>query len=616
MRRSLLVRFLAIGIVIVTLSIAGTTWIVSTAVTRRDAVQIDRDARTDQDIVAAVRSWAGREQSWATVATELDRLGDRFHRRLVLLGVDGQTIGDTDASRPVPQLPGTPVDPLSETFADTLSPISTTVAGAMVLDESQARSSRAAANAVAACAGRAPSSVTLWPNGRAVVVGSVPPSCETASYTTPLGPEQAALDLLTARTNECLAVQSITPVSAVELDLVSPGAAEGISLRVVGGDEAVPLETLQRTRSCVTRAWTTINEDLVPPRAYLVTSPVDGTRPSLDSLTTDSLARIAAVVIGLVALSGALVLVASGQAVSRVRRLQLVTERLTAGQHAARAPESGQDEISRLGSAVNQLADGLEQARRQRDQLTADIAHDLRTPLTNIRGWAEAWDDGVVSDKDEVVRVISRETQHLERLIDDLRTVASSDAGELKLQPEEVDLAALLRDTVNAQWRQVPVVEYRGPIRSVVIADPVLMRQVVGNLIDNALAHARPSTVTVSLTLGDGSVQVDVQDDGAGILEDDLRSVFDRLWRADRSRKRDGPGHGLGLTIARRIVELHGGTIDVANVRPHGARFTFRIPVTPPDLSTWSQAPSARSASLAPDCTGRHAPPSSPSPGS
>ncbi|WP_209559459.1 cell wall metabolism sensor histidine kinase WalK [Frigoribacterium sp. PvP032] len=578
MRRSLLARFLAIGIVIVTLSIAGTTWIVSTAVTRRDAVQIDQDARIDQDIVAEVRSWAGREQSWQDVGTELDRLGDRFDRRLVLLDVDGRTIADTDPTRAVPELPGAPVDPLSETFADTLSPISTTVAGALVLDESQARSSRVAAEAVAACAGLPSSSVSLWPSGRAVVSGAFPPGCETAAYTAPLGPEQAALDLLTAQTNECLAVQSITPVSAVQLDLVSPGAAEGISLRVVGGDEAIPLETLQRTRSCVTRAWTTINEDLVPPRAYLVSSPVDGARPSLDSLTTDSLARIAAVVIGLVALSGALVLVASGQAVRRIRRLQLVTERLTAGQHAARATESGQDEISRLGSAVNQLADGLEQARQQRDQLTADIAHDLRTPLTNIRGWAEAWDDGVVSDKDEVVRVIGREALHLERLVEDLRTVASSDAGELRLQPQEVDLAALLREAVDARRLQRPVVDYRGPLRAVVVADPVLMRQVVGNLLDNALVHGRPSTVVVSLLLGDGAVQVDVEDDGVGIREEDLASVFDRLWRADRSRRRDGPGHGLGLTITRRIVELHGGSIDVANVRPHGARFTFRIP--------------------------------------
>ena len=581
MRRSLLVRFLAIGIVIVTFSIAGTTWIVSTAVTRRDAVQIDQDARTDQDIVAAVRSWAGREQSWDDVASELDRLGDQFGRRLVLLVVDGRTIADTEPSRPVPELPGTPVDPLSETFADTLSPISTTVAGTMVLDESEARSSRVAAEAVAACAGLAPSAVSLWPNGRAVVVGSVPPGCETASYATPSVPEQETLDLLTARTNECLAVQSITPVSAVQLDLVSPGAAEGISLRVVGGDEAIPLETLQRTRSCVTRAWTTINEDLVPSRAYLVSSPVDGARPALDSLTTDSLARIAAVVIGLVALSGALVLVASGQAVRRIRRLQLVTERLTAGQHAARASESGQDEISRLGSSVNQLADGLEQARQQRDQLTADIAHDLRTPLTNIRGWAEAWDDGVVSDKDEVVRVIGREAQHLERLIDDLRTVATSDAGELRLLEQEVDLAALLREAVDARRPQGPVVEYRGPLRAVVVVDPVLMRQVVGNLLDNALVHGRPSTVVVSLSAGDGSVQVDVEDDGVGIREEDLGSVFDRLWRADRSRRRDGPGHGLGLTITRRIVELHGGSIGVVNVQPHGARFTVRIPSSP-----------------------------------
>jgi signal transduction histidine kinase len=110
----------------------------------------------------------------------------------------------------------------------------------------------------------------------------------------------------------------------------------------------------------------------------------------------------------------------------------------------------------------------------------------------------------------------------------------------------------------------------------------VLLRQVVGNLLDNALVHGRPSTVVVSLSVGDGSAQVDVEDDGVGIGEEDLGSVFDRLWRADRSRRRDGPGHGLGLTITRRIVELHGGTIEVANVRPHGARFTVCLPSSPP----------------------------------
>ncbi len=173
---------------------------------------------------------------------------------------------------------------------------------------------------------------------------------------------------MTDITNACLVRQELPPVSAIELDLTSAGAEAGISLRAVGGENAVALPALQRTRSCITTAWSTLNRDLVPPRVALSTTDRNGDQPSLQSLTTDSFARIVAVAVGLIVLSGLLVLASSGRAVRRIRRLQTVTERLRNGDPSARTSEHGADEIALLGSAINDLAAEVQRVHRQQTE--------------------------------------------------------------------------------------------------------------------------------------------------------------------------------------------------------------------------------------------------------
>lgn len=580
MRRSLLFRFLAIGIVIVVASIAGTAWILTTAVSRRDAVQINHDARTDRQIVAEVRQWAGAQRSWAGVGPLVRKLADESGRRVVLLDDRGGVLADSNRSVPLPDAPGVPVDPLAETYADTLSPISTTVAGALRLSTADRSMSRAAAEAVLRCAGSNATSLRVWPNGRAVVIGDVPARCAAASESIVFPEEQNALTALQQLTNSCLAARSLPSVGAIELDTTSAGAAEGISLRVVGNDNPVTLQALQRTRSCVTTAWVRLNTGLVPSRAYLATSAPNGDHASLAALTTDSLARIATVVVALVVLSAALVLGIAWSTVRRVRVLQGVTEQLRQGRRSARAPERGRDEITQLGRAVNALADDLERAQQERDQFTADIAHDLRTPLTNIRGWIDAWRDGVAPCEDEVLTVLDGEAQHLQRLVADLQTVAHTDAQQLRMTHQRFDLAEMVRTAIDARPTSGSSIVYRGPEQLFLDADPGHIRQVIDNLLTNALVHAHATQIEVRITEGADSVQIAVADDGIGLTIADRERVFDRLWRADSTRGRAPAGNGLGLTISRKLAELHGGAITVTGAKPRGTVFTLRLPFT------------------------------------
>ncbi|WP_328292732.1 HAMP domain-containing histidine kinase [Kineococcus sp. NBC_00420] len=578
MRRSLLVRFLVIAIVIVTASIAGTAWIVTSAVSRRDALRIDGNARTDQRIVTAVQQWAGGERSWDGVTPLLIRLSEEDHRRIALMDENGRVLADTDRDLPPPQSPGVPVDPLTQTYADTLSPISTTVSGAFALTPAERAQSRARAEAALACSAGRPQDLRTWPNGR-VVLPNVPGECQGRNDGAPFPSEQLALDTLTRMTNTCLQAKSLETLSSIELDTTSAGAAAGISLRLVGDDHPVAVQAAQLTRTCVTDAWLALNENLVPPRAYLITTDLQGDRPSLASLTTDSLARIAAVVLGLIVLSSMLVLVFSWRAVRRIRTLQAVTDRLRRGHQATRAVEDGHDEIAQLGSAINQLADQLQHVQRQRDQFTADIAHDLRTPLTNIRGWIEAWRDGVARHESEVLDIVDSEAEHLQRLVTDLQTVALTDARELSMNPELFDLASMLRTVVAARRTDHPRFVYEGPGSFWVTGDRGQLRQVVDNLLTNADVHAEASAVIVRLTPERDRVRVDVADDGAGLPPEMAARMFDRLWRADPVRSRTTGGHGLGLTISRRLVELHGGQLTVSAASPHGAVFTMRLPI-------------------------------------
>lgn len=275
----------------------------------------------------------------------------------------------------------------------------------------------------------------------------------------------------------------------------------------------------------------------------------------------------------------------SRRVIRPIDSLITASKALSAGDLKARVSIRGHDELSRLGDTFNKMVDSLETVERQRRQLIADSAHELRTPLSNIHGYLEAFADGVLPADAANIDSLREESQLLARIVDDLRLLALSDAGQLPCDPIRLDVAVLLRGCRSAHQAAAEAAEVRltvvaPPRRSPVFvdADPDRMRQALGNLIGNAL-HVTPprSRVTLRATATDATVVIEVADTGGGIDAEHLPRIFDRFWRADPSRSRRTGGSGLGLAIAREIVAAHDGDLTAAN-RDGGAVFTVTLP--------------------------------------
>ncbi|MEJ7843513.1 MAG: HAMP domain-containing sensor histidine kinase [Rubrobacter sp.] len=281
----------------------------------------------------------------------------------------------------------------------------------------------------------------------------------------------------------------------------------------------------------------------------------------------------------------------------RIERVRAGTARIATGDLESEVPVEGHDEVAGLAEDFNRMARALEAAaereremEKARRDLIAAVSHDLRTPLASTRALIEAVADGVAADPEAEARYLSsarKELTHLSRLVDDLFELARIDAGVLQLTLEESSLHDLISDTISsfqpqADNRSVRLVgEISGDVDPV-LANPPRLQRVLHNLVSNALRHT-PADGTVALRAaphGD-EVRVEVSDTGEGIAPEDLPRVFERSFRAERSRTRseeDGaPGAGLGLAIARGLIEAHGGTMDVESSLGGGSRFRFTL---------------------------------------
>ena len=270
-----------------------------------------------------------------------------------------------------------------------------------------------------------------------------------------------------------------------------------------------------------------------------------------------------------------------------VRELTAATKALARGQLDHRVPVRSSDEIGELAQAFNQMSSDLEQATRARKQMTADLAHDLRTPLTILRGYTEGLQDGKLEGTPTIFETMHGEVVHLQHLVDDLRLLSLADAGALPLKRRAVDPAALLERTaiayfVQAESRQTTLrVETTGPLPSVSV-DTERMTQVLDNLVSNSLRFTNGGEIILSATADSGHVRIVVRDTGAGIPAEDLPLVFERFYRADRARQRENDGtSGLGLAIAKAIVEAHGGQISAASTVGQGTTMTITLPALP-----------------------------------
>jgi len=267
-----------------------------------------------------------------------------------------------------------------------------------------------------------------------------------------------------------------------------------------------------------------------------------------------------------------------------LRELSTATQAVAQGDLGYQVEVRSKDEIGQLADSFNQMSADLAKSSQLRKQTTANIAHDLRTPLSVIMGYTEALNDGKLTGTPEVYTTMHQVSQHLSHLIDDLRTLSLADAGELPINLQMIPVVTLLERTTaaytpQAQEQVVSLEVKTDPDNPKIEVDPDRMSQVLGNLVSNALRYT-PSGgwIELSATAAEGDVCIMVQDNGTGIPPEDLPKVFTRFYRGDKSRQQNGEA-GLGLTIAKSLVEMQGGTISVESVIGEGTTFTIRFPL-------------------------------------
>ncbi len=270
-----------------------------------------------------------------------------------------------------------------------------------------------------------------------------------------------------------------------------------------------------------------------------------------------------------------------------VRKLKEATHRVAEGELGYQVAVRASDELGDLADSFNRMSADLARSTELRRQMTADIAHELRTPLSVILGYTEALSEGKLSGTDETFDVMHDEAQQLQRLIEDLRTLSLADAGELPLMVQSVSPEGLLErvaiaHTPRAQEKGVSIQVEAPPDLPPISVDPDRVAQVLSNLVSNALRHTPPGGRVRLIAEHDGAdLRLRVADTGPGIAAKDLPHIFQRFYRADQSRYLAEGQTGLGLAIAQSLVETHGGTISVESVQGEGSTFTITLPVKP-----------------------------------
>ncbi|MFC7535192.1 sensor histidine kinase [Actinoplanes sp. GCM10030250] len=332
--------------------------------------------------------------------------------------------------------------------------------------------------------------------------------------------------------------------------------------------------------SCLSGAFseTAASTTAVPVEIYFGAQP----RSEMDQLSRPAVFGAAALLV-VAALGTAWI----ARRVSRpVRLLTGASLQLAAGRLDVRVPAGGEDELARLAASFNTMAEALQRSEEQQRRLIADVAHELRTPLSNLRGYLEGLADGVIEPTPELFASLHEETLLQRRILDDLQVLALAEAGDLAYSRMPLDLAELAETGATAHRAVAAaagielVVEAPRPVR--VEADPDRIRQVLSNLLSNAIRYTDAGgRVEIRVERVAHSAMLSVRDSGVGMTPEEVARVFDRFWRADPARQRATGGSGLGLTIVQRIVGDHGGTVEAVSAPGLGTTFTVRFPSAP-----------------------------------
>ncbi len=288
------------------------------------------------------------------------------------------------------------------------------------------------------------------------------------------------------------------------------------------------------------------------------------------------------------ALSAIVALLLSRAISNPVRRLTLASRAVAQGHLDQQVPVRSKDEIGQLSQTFNEMTTRLQSAMQMQTDFVANVSHESRTPLTSIKGMLETLRDGAVDDpqiRDRFLETMEGETDRLIRLVNDLLLLSKADSNALNLHTESTDLSKLVREIIDQLSPEIETenLDFKleiSPDLPSVPADPDRIRQVIVNLLDNAIKYSHDGgAITVTMMAGqDGSVVTRIRDEGIGIPADDLPRIGERFYRTDKARSRANGGTGLGLAIARTLVEAHGGKLTVESIEGNGTTVSFTLP--------------------------------------
>ncbi|MEU1171564.1 ATP-binding protein [Streptomyces microflavus] len=628
LRRSLLGRLLGVSALVAACSVAATAWLAvqttSGAIKQEQGQNLTADAR----IYDTLLGYAARHPTWDGVDATVRELAEQSGRRVALTTQGRQPLADSATATAPPALPpeaSAVVDPLSVdtvlaarstegqgTVADRIDP---RAVGPFLLPAAERAALRRTADRNAVCLNRAgiASDVVVGPSGRPRVqmVGNDPERalgtrCDPSDLDAPTATEKKALSALDALADACLKRQGRDGVrlnqdlswgEAVAVPRPAPlpsDAREAAPVPAVEPPRELTGEDDRAIASCVGTARSEQLSSYVASPALLFIGDEGGaTVPGFD-LSPANTAKIAGAAALVLALTVGASVLAGARLVRPLHALTGAAQRMRDGEEHASVPVRGDDEIGRLAAAFNDMSAHRARLEEQRKAMVSDVAHELRTPLSNIRGWLEAAQDGLADPDPAFVDSLLEEAVQLQHIIDDLQDLAAADAGVLRLHREPVPVEELLGQVAAAHQARaetagvtLTVVAGAAPVLH---ADPVRLRQAVGNLVSNAVRHTPAGGKVTLRAYGEGPgsgpgpevVVIEVADTGTGIPAADLPYVFDRFWRAEKSRSRRTGGSGLGLAIVRKLAEAHGGTAGATSTEGKGSAFTLRLPATAP----------------------------------
>ncbi|MFG2352252.1 sensor histidine kinase [Streptomyces sp. NPDC048521] len=594
LRKRLLVRLLSVSALIAVCSVAATAWLAVTTTTSALKEEQGQDLAADNSILAQLSGYAATHPDWAGVQRTVRDLAARTGRRIALTTVDRGPIADSaPRGTPLPPRPAASVDPLrTDTYTESgaqLSGIDPRAVGPYRVTAQERVKLDALAAKRKQCYERfgIETTVVRIPSGRPVLSGPegadtsyAAEQCADGQLNTPTPTEQKALDDLSQMTRPCLEHAGVDLGRPMFLTIDPTGKDPFGGGYLVAKYAKLGKDATARTARCVLGARRTQLEPYVAPAAELFLG-IGDQNPSRFNMSPANKAKVVGTA-GLVL--AVTVAVTAVVAIRLVRPLRALTEAAGAPPELhVRVPVTTRDETGILAEAFNDLTERRERLEAQRKAMVSDIAHELRSPLTNIRGWLEVVRDGVVDPDPALLDSLHEEALVLQRIIDDLQDLAAVDAGTLRLHREPLRAGDLLEQVAAAHRVAADAAGVALGITADpaawLDADPVRMRQVLGNLVSNALRHTpAEGTVTLAARRDRDDVVLTVTDTGSGIAPEDLPHVFDRFWRAEKSRSRRTGGSGLGLPIVRHLVAAHGGTAEAASEPGEGAVFTLRLP--------------------------------------